>query len=77
VVFEKMAQYLGVRYRYQMPYPTREITATPSAQVRLLEGSEVAEAIATLPTAWIQELHDAALRVNAKQSLELIERIGQ
>jgi CheY-like chemotaxis protein len=77
VVFEKMAQYLGVRYRYRITHPMREMTATPSDQVTLLEGSEVAEAIATLPTAWIQELHDAALRVNAKQSLELIERIGQ
>jgi signal transduction histidine kinase/DNA-binding NarL/FixJ family response regulator len=84
-IFEKMSEYLGVRYIYQSPQlsspPAKGSLAMP---VRLgfahatrsqLQPDELREALAAMPVEWVEQLHQAAMRVNAKQILKLIEQI--
>jgi signal transduction histidine kinase/DNA-binding NarL/FixJ family response regulator len=84
-IFEKMSEHLGVRYIYQSLQ-----LSSPSAKGALamserlgrayatrshLQPEELREALASMPVEWIEQLHQAALRVNAKQILKLIEQI--
>jgi DNA polymerase III gamma/tau subunit len=40
-----------------------------------LQPDELREALAAMPVEWVEQLHQAAMRVNAKQILKLIEQI--
>jgi signal transduction histidine kinase/DNA-binding response OmpR family regulator len=76
VIFEKMAQYLGVRYRYRPTPPKKTVISNPQTSL-LLNKEEVVNVLTTMPIEWVNQLHQAALRVSAKQSCELIEQIAQ
>ncbi len=71
VIFEKMAQYLGVKYIYanEQAKPTIQLQST------ILSANELSNAIAQMPAEWVEQLHQAAIRFNAKQILQLIEEI--
>lgn len=68
-LFEKMAYYLGVRYRYESIEPTSTPEATPAdlTTALLLLDKMSAE--------WRSQLHQAATQVDAEQILRLLERI--
>jgi signal transduction histidine kinase/DNA-binding NarL/FixJ family response regulator len=70
-IFEKMAEFLGVRYLY-----AEVVGGTPTVQTRdTLPSTLNPSDLAVMPTEWIEQLHQAATRVNAKLILQLIEQI--
>jgi signal transduction histidine kinase/DNA-binding response OmpR family regulator len=79
VIFEKMAQQLGVRYRYGASQYRSEGEENSSvlSQLSRLQLDEIAVALAAMPPEWVEQLHQAAIRVNAKQILLLVEQIPQ
>jgi signal transduction histidine kinase/CheY-like chemotaxis protein len=78
IIFEKMAEHLGVRYLYadaSEKQETKEIA--PSGPVSNASPALTIESLAVMPIDWIEQLHQAALRVNSKQILTLIEQIPE
>jgi PAS domain S-box-containing protein len=68
-LFEKMAKYLGVRYRYESIVSTIAPEATSAdltAGLLLLE---------QMPAQWRSQLHQAATQVDAEQIVLLIDRL--
>jgi signal transduction histidine kinase/CheY-like chemotaxis protein len=65
VIFEKMAQYLGVRYIYE------------DIQVKgLSEAIKLtAESLAVMPDKWLRELSEAAALINTEQIAQLLSQI--
>ncbi|HCF27996.1 MAG TPA: hybrid sensor histidine kinase/response regulator [Cyanobacteria bacterium UBA11049] len=90
IIFEKMAEYLSVRYVYAdagEAQPGTE-TAQPLDNGHSSRGTHASSAIAhpdaitasdllVMPPDWIEQLHQAANRVNAKQIVLLIEQIPE
>ncbi len=75
-IFEKMSEHLGVRYLYgswQLGSNT-DNSLEPQPQ---LHPTALREALAVMPLDWVEELHQAAMRVHAKQILKLIAQIPQ
>jgi PAS domain S-box-containing protein len=68
-LFEKMAQYLGVRYRYESIEPTIAPAATPADLTTALL------LIEKMPAEWRSQLHQAATQVDAEQILRSIDLI--
>ncbi|MEG4497553.1 PAS domain S-box protein [Microcoleus sp. F10-C6] len=71
VLFKKIADYLNVRYIYQ-----EENSSTSFSAPTLLE-SLTTEDLSVMPTDWVVELYRAALCVDDKRILELIEEIPE
>ncbi|WP_414552786.1 ATP-binding protein [Anabaena sp. CCY 0017] len=71
MIFEKMAEYLGVQYIYA----TEESKLLTQQQAAVLSTNELSQAIAQMPREWVEQLHQAAIRVNAKQIGQLIKQI--
>ena len=72
-----MALHLGVRYLYASPQ-LRNNSGENSLvlpQQQSIPPSEFKKALAVMPVEWIEQLHQAATKVNAKQVLKLIEQI--
>ncbi|PSB54225.1 hybrid sensor histidine kinase/response regulator [Chamaesiphon polymorphus] len=70
VIFEKMANYLGITYQYVEKF------AVASCQVdSTLKPALASEHLEVMPQDWIVALHQAALRVDADIILELAEQI--
>jgi signal transduction histidine kinase/DNA-binding response OmpR family regulator len=74
VIFEKMAEHLGVRYRYSDAPADQTISEVTPHQLERIPSLTVAD-FADISIDWIKHLHQAALRVNAKQILKLIEQV--
>ena len=66
IVFEKMAQYLGVRY----VYASQPTTAQTQAPVEL-----TFKAFAVMPSAWTAQLYQAADSVDNERIFHLLEQI--
>ncbi|MBD1913368.1 MULTISPECIES: PAS domain S-box protein [unclassified Leptolyngbya] len=71
IIFEKLTQYLGVHYTYASPNDIPDnalhvLAPSPTLATTLLT---------TMPLAWIEQLHQAALQVNAKKIRTLIQEI--
>ncbi|MBD1913366.1 MULTISPECIES: hybrid sensor histidine kinase/response regulator [unclassified Leptolyngbya] len=68
-IFEKLAEHLGVQYVYGEPTVAEPVAAPQDAVA--------AEPITldTMPSNWIEELRQAATKVNAKQVLQLVQQI--
>lgn len=66
VILEKMAQHLGIRYCY-------DDSAPPSSDVDT--SVLTSEDFRVMPTNWITQLHQAAIQLNSKQIVQLIEQI--
>lgn len=64
VLFEKMAEYLGVRYVY-----AEDISLTTASSLLTVE------TLMVMPPAWINQLHQAASRIDDEWMLELIAQI--
>lgn len=68
VIFAKIAEYLGVRYRYA------ETQANPpSIQTQTLTPQD----LSAMPSEWIAQFHQAATRVNSKLLMDAIAQIPQ
>ena len=59
VIFEKLAQYLGVQYEYKTENPAVENGG------RLLGQALTPDSLAVMPPSWIRQLHEAAVRADA------------
>ena len=66
-IFEKIAQYLGVRYLYE------DLTLPPSEVI--LNDLSLQEFLTTMPTEWIQELYQAAELIDNEQIFKLVKQI--
>jgi len=74
VIFEKMAEQLGVQYIYQEP-EVKSIEPVVS-QTETIEIEELlAEQMAQMPREWVERLKQAAIELNAKHTLILIQQI--
>lgn len=66
-LFQKMAQYLGIEYRYAESV-TLEVSPSHSKSL-------TPEEVKVMPPEWIMQVHEAALDLNDHQILELIAEI--
>jgi signal transduction histidine kinase/DNA-binding response OmpR family regulator len=73
-IFEKMAAHLGVRYRYATESANTS-DAQDQLQNKLLTPADLAVDLGMMPIEWIEQLHQATTRVNAKLILQLIDQI--
>ena len=74
IIFEKIAQHLGVRYRYAAEPGSLSINTT--SVLKPPEMIEV-EHLNHMPPAWRTQLHQAAIRVDAEAIGQLIEQIPE
>ncbi len=73
VIFEKMEEYLGVRYLYS----TSSIPSRTSAAEQTEGYFLTPDKLSIMPTEWLAQLHHAATRMNSKLVLQLIEQIPE
>ncbi len=77
VIFEKMALHLGVRYLYdraQFSSVGKENYSGSTPQP-ILNSEELRQALARMPIDWVEQLHQAATKVNSKQVQMRIEQM--
>lgn len=73
VIFEKMEEYLGVRYLYSTSStPPRSSTSGQTEGYFLTP-----DKLSIMPAEWVAQLHHAATRMNSKLVLQLIEQIPE
>ncbi|BAU12356.1 two-component hybrid sensor and regulator [Leptolyngbya sp. NIES-3755] len=83
VIFEKMAEHLGVRYCYveESVSPAESVSQasnqSASQNGSLSNSGLTASDFRGMSIDWINQLHDAAMRVNATQVFHLIEQISE
>jgi PAS domain S-box-containing protein len=78
IIFEKMAEFLGVRYRYAPTEPDQppvEVGSTFTPSPSSAPSPLTAAALSAMSAEWLNELHQAASRANTKQLLNLIAQI--
>ncbi|HBB36061.1 MAG TPA: hybrid sensor histidine kinase/response regulator [Cyanobacteria bacterium UBA8803] len=73
VIFDKMAQYLGVRYRYEEPTSSSETSSGRSTP--LPSQPLTGDALKLMPAEWIEELYQAANSIDNDQLFHLIAQI--
>jgi signal transduction histidine kinase len=71
MIFDKMAEHLGMRFVYETEIPLETEENTPVVFVETLAG------LATMPAAWIRRLQAAAIQADTPQLLKLIQQIPQ
>lgn len=69
IIFEKMDQFLGIRYIYQ-----EEETISKQSDTDVCETSLV-QSLSVMPQKWIDELYQAAESINNEQIFQLISQI--
>ncbi|NEP62347.1 MAG: response regulator [Symploca sp. SIO2G7] len=83
-LFDKMAQYLGVRYLFEELAPTSQEERLPGiaqqdkirvAQKDLSSPSVVSSALAKMPEPWLSELYQAADAIDNERIFQLLEEI--
>ena len=77
VIFEKMAEYLSVRYVYADELENQEKASWPSNASSFTPNLLTVADLSVMPSDWIEQLHQAALRINAKEILILIQQIPE
>jgi len=65
LIFDKIAQYLGVQYTYGEPTPGASRSAKAGATPALAPATVTAAELQAMPTLWIQQLRQAAARAVA------------
>jgi PAS domain S-box-containing protein len=73
VIFEKMAKYLGVRYRYAETQENSPIDSTPPVQTQT--PALTPQDLSAMSPEWIAQFHQAATRVNSKLLMDGISQI--
>lgn len=74
IIFEKLAQHLGVRYIYQDFTPTNKLEPKFNSTASL-EPSSLPQAMMAMPRKWITQLYRAARGADEELILTLIEQI--
>ena len=69
VIFDKMAQYLGVEYLY-------DSKQTPSSSTETSDNSLTKQDLSFLSPEWIGQLHQAAIAVDSEQIEQLVAQIS-
>ena len=80
VLFEKIAQYLGVRYIYAEPNPsTQELTSANLSSQRPEKQNFVInqETLQIMPNEWIKQLHQAAICADEEHIFQLLSQIPE
>ncbi|MHC5739348.1 ATP-binding protein [Nostoc sp.] len=77
VIFEKMAEHLGVRYVYTDELENQEKASCPSDTSSCTPDLLTIADLSVMPSDWIEQLRQAALRINAKEVLILIKQIPE
>ncbi len=72
IIFDKIAQYLGVQYIYEQDTPGVNVSVASQSQGN---ANLSARDLAVMSQEWILQLRDCATRVNAKLVLQLLEQI--
>jgi len=75
-IWEKMAQFLGVRYIYADSHQPKNDTNATCISV-LAPVAQKAESLTVMPTEWVVQLHHAATQLNAEQIRALITQIPE
>jgi chemotaxis family two-component system sensor kinase Cph1 len=71
ILFEKIANYLGVRYIYE----EEKLAIAPSLSVQKIPLT--ADALNVMPKAWVQKLYEASLALEEELLIELIKQIPE
>jgi GAF domain-containing protein/CheY-like chemotaxis protein len=75
VIFEKMAQHLGVRYLYAEAEPLS--LTSPDTSPAPLQETALQKTLAQMPIEWLAQLHKAALSAREKVIIQLIAQIPE
>ena len=80
VIFEKIAEHLGVHYLYDEADNSRgdRQSRTPNSfqnTAPTVPNALIPSDLATMPAEWVEQLHQAATKVNAKEIFKLIQEI--
>ena len=75
VIFDKMDQYLGVRYLYEGS-PVEDVSLTSDLQNQPAVPLD-RDSLQVMPTTWIEQLHQAVLCTNEPEILALIAEIPE
>jgi signal transduction histidine kinase/DNA-binding response OmpR family regulator len=77
LIFDKMAEHLGVRYRYQVSslHIQNNQTRSGKASSDLPQLDQLKIALSEMSIDWIEAFHQAATRLNARQINDLIAQI--
>ena len=73
VIFQKMFEYLGVRYVYQEQ--EEKVKTKKEENFNPLPEQNWQKALAIMPAEWLAQLHDAAIGARSNRILSLIEEI--
>ena len=73
IIFEKLAQYLGVRFVYATPVEADKT----SRALKGLTTEAVVASLATMPTGWLAAFDEAAVVAKAEPIFQLIDQIPQ
>lgn len=68
IIFDKMAEYLAVRYVYE------ELASTTTSKV-VNTGLSLQEVLASVPLLWVEQLYEAANLIDNEQILELLQQL--
>ncbi len=68
VIFDKLAQYLGVEYIYEQP-------AVENSLISANNGIDRLDGIGEMPSEWIEQVYQAAIAVDGDMISQLIEQI--
>gem|GEM_PF-216879 len=75
ILLDKLAAHLKVRYRYAESSVSGSPNAQPPAGVATVEVELLKTTMAAMPQAWLTELHQAAIEIDDRKILELLEEI--
>jgi DNA-binding response OmpR family regulator len=77
LIFNKMAEHLGVRYRYRVSSLHDQDNQTRSGKTSsdLLQLDELKITLSEMPIDWVEAFRQAATRLNARQINDLIAQI--
>jgi adenylate cyclase len=76
IIFQKMADYLGVRYLYKA-LPSMPTSSRLLDKIDQIPHSLFQKELATMPLSWLRELHQAALALDEELVIQLIEQIPE
>ncbi|MEL4897796.1 response regulator [Crocosphaera sp. Alani8] len=78
IIWEKLAQYLGVSYLYEEVDNKEELNPIEQEEKTELDSGKVlVESLLTLSEEWKEQLYEQAKQLNRKQVLKLIEEIPE
>jgi two-component system, chemotaxis family, sensor kinase Cph1 len=77
IIFEKIGQYLGVRYIYEDIESKLALNPSPSKKESVCNGENLQKIIRLMPSKWIEDLYNYALGAREKQLFNLIKQIPQ